>query len=76
MKRILLMAALAVTTFLGSAVPNDVAAQSDYYDDRNYDDGYYDDPYYDDRGDLSYQTFYDELSPHVNWVEYPGHGYV
>ena len=76
MKRILLMAALAVTTFLGSAVPNDVAAQSDYYDDRNYDDGYYDDPYYDDRGDLSYQTFYDELSPHGNWVEYPGHGYV
>ncbi len=28
------------------------------------------------RGDVSYQTFYDELSPHGQWVDYPSHGYV
>ena len=26
--------------------------------------------------EVSYQTFYDELSPHGRWVEYPGQGYV
>ena len=26
--------------------------------------------------DVSYQTFYDELSPYGNWIEYPGYGYV
>lgn len=28
------------------------------------------------RDDVSYKTFYDELSPHGNWIEYPEHGYV
>ncbi len=28
------------------------------------------------RGDVSYQTFYDELSPYGQWVDYPQHGYV
>lgn len=36
---------------------------------------YPDDNGYQDR-DISYQTFYDELSPHGQWVEYPDHGYV
>ena len=71
MKRILQMAAFAVLILLGSTFPQNASAQ---YDD--YDDGYYDDGYYDDRGDVDYQTFYDELSPHGNWVEYPGYGYV
>lgn len=31
---------------------------------------------YDNRADVSYQTFYDELSPHGQWVDYPNHGYV
>ncbi|HEV7780752.1 MAG TPA: DUF6600 domain-containing protein, partial [Chitinophagaceae bacterium] len=26
--------------------------------------------------DVDYQTFYDELSPHGRWVDYPGRGYV
>lgn len=26
--------------------------------------------------DVSYQNFYDELSPYGNWIEYPGYGYV
>src|SRR5688572_19860553 len=25
---------------------------------------------------ISYQTFYDELSPHGRWMDYPEHGYV
>ena len=32
--------------------------------------------YYNDRGDVTYQTFYDELSPYGRWVEYPEYGYV
>lgn len=31
---------------------------------------------YNNRGDVSYQTFYDELSPYGQWVDYPNHGYV
>lgn len=27
-------------------------------------------------GDVSYQTFYDELSPYGRWIDYPGQGYV
>lgn len=26
--------------------------------------------------DLSYQSFYDQLSPYGNWINYPGYGYV
>src|SRR5580698_431513 len=26
--------------------------------------------------DVSYQTFYDQLSPYGHWVAYPGYGYV
>lgn len=66
MKQILKMAAIALLVMLGSSFRNDAVAQNDYYED----------DYYDDRGDVSYQTFYDELSPHGNWVEYPGYGYV
>src|SRR4051812_35990640 len=25
---------------------------------------------------LSYQTFYDQLQPYGNWIDYPGYGYV
>ncbi len=32
--------------------------------------------YYDDDREISYQTFYDELSPYGRWVDYPSHGYV
>src|SRR4029077_7618549 len=27
-------------------------------------------------GDVSYQTFYDELSPYGQWIDYPEYGYV
>jgi hypothetical protein len=32
--------------------------------------------YYEDRGDVTYQTFYDELISHGRWIEYPEYGYV
>jgi hypothetical protein len=31
---------------------------------------------YDNRADVSYQTFYDELSPYGQWIDYPNYGYV
>lgn len=40
--------------------------------------GDYDNSYqeYDNSRPISYQTFYDELSPYGNWINYPGYGYV
>ncbi|MEO6870144.1 MAG: DUF6600 domain-containing protein [Ginsengibacter sp.] len=40
--------------------------------------GDYDNSYqeYDNPRQISYQTFYDELSPYGNWINYPGYGYV
>ena len=32
--------------------------------------------YYDGQREVSYQTFYDELSPYGRWIDYPGQGYV
>src|SRR5688572_5624845 len=62
MKRIMRIAAFALLVVLGSSLRNDISAQP--YDD------------YDRDRDVSYQTFYDELSPYGRWVEYPGQGYV
>ena len=63
MKRIFQTAVLAIILMLGGAVSNNSFAQ--YYDG------------YDDRdNDVTYQDFYDDLSPYGNWVEYPGQGYV
>ncbi|HNR18000.1 MAG TPA: hypothetical protein PKG90_15135 [Chitinophagaceae bacterium] len=63
MKSIMKITALALVLVLGSSLRNTVSAQ---YDDNDYDDG----------REVSYQTFYDELSPHGRWIDYPGHGYV
>lgn len=60
MKRILKLTAVAFVLVLGSSLRNTVSAQYDYGNDR----------------DVSYQTFYDELSPHGQWVDYPEYGYV
>lgn len=63
MKKMMKLTALALLIVLGSSLRNNVSAQ--YYDE------------YNDRDrDVSYQDFYDELSPHGRWVEYPGQGYV
>ena len=32
--------------------------------------------YNDGQREVSYQTFYDELSPYGRWIDYPGQGYV
>lgn len=60
MKKKLKIAAIAMVLVLGSSMQNDTSAQS----------------YYDDHGDVSYQTFYDELSPYGRWIDYPEYGYV
>jgi hypothetical protein len=56
-------------------------AQRDQYNDNNTDDVYYNNNtnYNEQQGDndgMSYQTFYDQLSPYGSWVDYPGRGYV
>ena len=63
MKRTLKIAAFAIVIMLGSSMRNTVSAQ-------------YADQYNDENRDVSYQTFYDELSPHGRWIDYPGQGYV
>ena len=75
MKRILKTTAFAFLVMLVSSLSNTIVAQ---YNDR-YNDQYndqYKDQNYDQGRDVSYQTFYDELSPYGRWVEYPGQGYV
>jgi hypothetical protein len=70
MKRILQIAVLALIIVLGGSLRNTVSAQPDYNDDYGE---------YGNNGqnaDVSYQTFYDELSPHGRWIDYPEHGYV
>ena len=47
----------------------------------NGDDSYYneDNSYNEEQADnsgMSYQTFYDQLSPYGSWINYPGYGYV
>jgi hypothetical protein len=62
MKRILKITLLAIMLVLAGSLRNSVSAQ--------YDQGYPGD------NDVSYQTFYDQLSPYGQWIDYPGYGYV
>ncbi|HVM87819.1 MAG TPA: DUF6600 domain-containing protein [Puia sp.] len=36
----------------------------------------YEDNAYQNNQDISYQSFYDDLSPYGEWIDYPGYGYV
>ena len=60
MKRFLQITVVVFALVLGSSLLNKSSAQ-------------YDNP---GGGDVSYQNFYDELSPYGDWIEYPGYGYV
>lgn len=63
MKRFLKTAAFTLLVTIGGSWQIQSFAQpGNYYD---YDDG-----------DVSYQSFYDELSPHGRWIDYPEYGYV
>ena len=73
MKRILKITAIACFMVLVGSTVNNVSAQ--YNDDYN-NNNYYDDNNYNNDRDVSYQTFYDELSPYGQWIDYPGQGYV
>lgn len=56
-----------------SSTVSNVTAQYANNDPEYYDD---DQQYYGNDRDVSYQTFYDELSPYGEWIDFPGHGYV
>ncbi len=72
MKRILNIAAITALLVFSASFQNAASAQDDeYYNDDNYQN--YEN---DGGGDVSYQTFYDELSPHGRWIDNPEHGYV
>ncbi len=73
MKRILKITAIAFIMVLVSSTVTSVTAQ--YYDNdpQYYDNGQQD---YGNNRDVSYQTFYDELSPYGQWIDFPGRGYV
>ena len=69
-KRILNMTAFALVLALGSFFASPASAQYDQQYDEQYDNRY------DQDREVSYQDFYDELSPYGHWVDYPGQGYV
>lgn len=79
MKRIIRFAVLALVMPASMLISITSLAQynngnDDYYGNDRYDNRY-DDRYGEDR-DVTYQDFYDNLTPYGNWVEYPGYGYV
>src|SRR5450432_1499374 len=55
---------LAASLFIASCGPT-IVVQSDSYESAP-----------PSGEDVSYQSFYDELSPYGNWINYPGYGYV
>lgn len=65
---------LGLTGLFSGCTSERVAAQgyNNQYD-QNYNDQYYQN---DDNGDVSLQTFYDELSPYGTWIHDPQYGYV
>ena len=71
MKNIYLFAILSGGLFLGACGPSQYATQPAPQPAPQ--------PAYYDPGpseDISYQSFYDQLSPYGNWISYPGYGYV
>ena len=69
MRRIFQLTGLAAMLLFATSTINTASAQYDGYEDEYYEDDY-------DRGDVSYQTFYDELTPHGRWIQSPEYGYV
>ena len=60
-------AVLALVIVLGSSILQPVVAQYNQQD--SYDQ-------YDRGREVSYQDFYDQLSPYGQWVDHPDHGYI
>ena len=76
MKKIIWIVSLVLATSSWSFAQN-----QDLYHDNNSDDVYYNDntgygELQADNDGMSYQTFYDQLAPYGNWINYPGYGYV
>jgi hypothetical protein len=78
MKKIFWIMSLIVASCSWSYAQN----QDPYNDNTNSDDTYYNNDnsgYNEQQSDndgVSYQTFYDQLSPYGSWINYPGYGYV
>lgn len=67
---------LAVTMFLLGSLGKGLYAQYPYNDPGDHINRNYNDDYVGDQREVTYQTFYDELSPYGQWVESPDYGYV
>jgi hypothetical protein len=67
-----------IATLIIAAAVSGFAQNQDVYHDNTYtDDVYYNDNTYNQDNDgMSYQTFYDQLSPYGVWIDYPGYGYA
>lgn len=72
---------LLSTLFIGYSQQDNNSSDDVYYDDDNSvpasqpaDQQNYDDDN-SDAGAPTYQTFYDQLTPYGNWINYPGYGY-
>jgi hypothetical protein len=63
MKNIYFLLTASLLILITSCGPTTVVVQSDSYQPPPVQD-------------VSYQSFYDELSPYGNWINYPGYGYV
>jgi len=73
MKRTFNLAALALFMVLGSAWLQSAVAQYNQNDSYDQDDQYSSN---DRNREVSYQDFYDQLSPYGEWVDHPDHGYI
>src|ERR1700682_2804413 len=58
---------LSASLFIASCGPSHTVVQSDNYQPA---------PVPVPVQDVTYQSFYDQLSPYGNWINYPGYGYV
>jgi len=69
MKKIILIGLIATTIQLTTFSSYSQVAESDEYQNYQADNSYQTD-------DISYQTFYEDLSPYGQWITYPGYGSV
>jgi hypothetical protein len=78
MKKIILSGLIVSAIQLITFTSFSQATSPDEY--QNYQSANYDESNYQDdnnqSGDVSYQTFYDNLSPYGQWIDYPNYGYV
>jgi len=65
-----------VLAFITMAASSGAAYGQSYSDSYNQENDAYQNSGYQNQSDISYQTFYDDLSPYGQWINYPQYGYV